>query len=1846
MILSLLPLNFNLVSAAENEEIIWYNGFNSFKTNAAVNDIVDKGIIKDSGKRNKFLSFSVGDRKKQINWDGEIPQKTFSMSMDICLSKKIKQFQPFVLLDSSGNQYILYNSNFSGAALYDGKPINSINKYGEWINIRCTINPITGRYNIYVDNRSITGNYILPVDAEKITGVSSVFSGDSDTASIMVDNMCISIGDNKTKNYPNEAYNEEVCKEEQIDTPQKSSVNEGVWFYEDFNNHYISVDDIMNYNGNNRFNRMVESGLKGDSTMQIKKDNSGNEYLEFIRKREDPFFFVQRKISEKKVFLEINLGNESVVGGEVTLFMVKASNNIFIHPLKINSNRELITQDGYVVGKLGKTGFTEITCELNMDSSTYSIYIDRELALKDEPFSNAGFDEFLQWRVYVWNKGGETKLLIDKIAVYTSDSFEHITDEMRNPQIKYRFADDSVAIEQAGDKTVAFNAYSNTVLINGEKAEIKNKPIMDTDGICFIPSELIEKGFDAKLGIRDAKLTVNDISVKSKLVGNEWYAEVSDLAENCLKLNYFVDNEGDEQGFGIIGERDFGDFKENPHNFREISDYLIFSRPKKEQILKDFKNVGEQTHPRLLVNKNQMNTLLKQSKTDSWKNSAAQRLISFADKRVSAADFTLTKYDGTRLNFSELYLGTIAMSFAYLYNKDEKYKNRIWHDFERIGAMKDWNPDHFLDTSVATQSMAIAYDWLYDYWTDDQREKMETWIVEKSLNFGLQAAFSNWFYSVTWLYPILDNDERLGNWPIVCQAGLVMGALAVMDKYPQKSSQIIETAMRNLEYSIVSYAPDGAWNEGISYWTLAGDALVGLLSSLESSLGTDYNYSDYEPLKKTSEFLLAMTGPTDNFNFGDAPAGFTGTYIMSWFSSKYNNASLGRARIGEIEKKHNEYEFMDLAYLPYNVDTDVKIDLDRQMYYRGVEVGMMRSGWDSFLDTYVGFRGGWNKSPHGHYDMGTFIFDSMGERWICQLGQDNYNSPEYGNSTNDEEKAYRMRTEGNNCYVINPSKKTGQLKTANENRLVRMQSNETDAYAIVDITAAYCDVAESALRGFWLTDNKNSLIVRDEIKFGDNESSNVFYSFMHTTANVTVDGNTAILTKNGKKMKYEFISNQPLELSVMNAQQLPTSPSIETGTQYGQYSNDGYQKLTLSGNVSGTVNITVKISPVLQSGEYSEIKDLPLNRWNLHTEDVLYKNDYSDSDDLDFDKKSAGRYNVKYAGSICDYYAGKCFRITLDKDRISDNNWGNYRFCNILSNVAETKNSLDENEKLVFEYSVMLEDKDKVGFVIQPLNLWMTNFMADGTICTTTNEGFDKKWNAVGVWSPGEWVNISVVLYKDRMFDMYINGEKVVENKKMYQYNEQNIIFNYATPYQGWEHLDKITNVYVDNVFIGKYGAKDYYVPQSPSLTGNIYNNILFYDANQEKTYGELKKELSVNSTSEIVFINKKKGLVSDCEPVCEDSLVYELSANSIFSHEMCGIKNSISISNCIATGKYISNMNFDDISAVYNDDIIFRLNEPDSGDMTENWCKFEKANLCKLYPDVNWDGILSAEIKGVGKGTIKIKKDTDKSYLEFNSDRCNEYVRFGNDNRIADKRYLAICGEFFYDGGIGTQESGIAVSLTGIKTSDDLLKNVVFIRESDNQLIAMNGDEEVELGCFVNDTTSFKVTLFADMKENVYNLYVNDNKKAEGLKLSLRGIFQYAQIYMNSAVNRNLRVYNYRVFNSDEMLDCFPAISVDSGEDIKIPVKKLHAVCWNNSPDANIKMITSLYSHQNTLVNCSIYNLKKGEIDFIDKADKVICNLDESIGALQCFIWDFEKMKPLAPKSQWQENSVSAYQQ
>lgn len=52
-----------------------------------------------------------------------------------------------------------------------------------------------------------------------------------------------------------------------------------------------------------------------------------------------------------------------------------------------------------------------------------------------------------------------------------------------------------------------------------------------------------------------------------------------------------------------------------------------------------------------------------------------------------------------------------------------------------------WNSQHFLDLAELTQAYALAYDWLYDQWTPDQRDTIRGNIITYGLTFG-QAAYT------------------------------------------------------------------------------------------------------------------------------------------------------------------------------------------------------------------------------------------------------------------------------------------------------------------------------------------------------------------------------------------------------------------------------------------------------------------------------------------------------------------------------------------------------------------------------------------------------------------------------------------------------------------------------------------------------------------------------------------------------------------------------------------------------------------------------------------------------------------------------------------------------------------------------------------------------------------------------------------------------------------------------------------------------------------------------------------------------------------------------------------------
>jgi hypothetical protein len=114
-----------------------------------------------------------------------------------------------------------------------------------------------------------------------------------------------------------------------------------------------------------------------------------------------------------------------------------------------------------------------------------------------------------------------------------------------------------------------------------------------------------------------------------------------------------------------------------------------------------------------------------------------------------------------------------------------------------------------------TSAFAIGYDWLYDAWTPDQRTAIMWSIVSIGLTQGLAAlngASYGWWTGGS-------DGPTAGNWNCVCNAGITLGALAVLEDDPTGiAQQVLAASIPNANKNCVQ-APssDGTWQETPNY---------------------------------------------------------------------------------------------------------------------------------------------------------------------------------------------------------------------------------------------------------------------------------------------------------------------------------------------------------------------------------------------------------------------------------------------------------------------------------------------------------------------------------------------------------------------------------------------------------------------------------------------------------------------------------------------------------------------------------------------------------------------------------------------------------------------------------------------------------------------------------------------------------------------------------------------------------------------------------------------------------------------------------------------------------------------
>ncbi|MBU3180715.1 DUF4962 domain-containing protein [Clostridium psychrophilum] len=608
--------------------------------------------------------------------------------------------------------------------------------------------------------------------------------------------------------------------------------------------------------------------------------------------------------------------------------------------------------------------------------------------------------------------------------------------------------------------------------------------------------------------------------------------------------------------------------------------------------LLEIKNKSKQ-HPRILASSDDFNSIKIQIANNKKVKARFKSLRKKADNMLKQPPVRYEIPDGVRLlETSRKVLDRVqTLSFMYKITGERKYAERAWIELETVSGknpnqekyvFKDWHSAHFLDTAEMTNAAAIGYDWLYDYLSEKQKEVIRSAIV----NRGLKPALDSYRKKTSWV--VTDN-----NWNAVCNGGIGMGALAIADEgpeYEKLSGEILEAGIKSLPIMLKDYSPDGGWYEGPAYWNYATTYTAYFIASLDSALGSDFGLSKNLGLSSAGNFPLYLEGVKGQFNYADASLFRNGSPVLLWLANKYEKSEYAWC-FNKITALSDDSV---MGFIWGANTTKSKAPKIQDKYFKNIEVVGMHTDLLSPNDNFIGFKAGKNGQSHGDLDIGSFVYDSLGVRWIYDLGTENYNLPEYFDMSYNSKRwlYYRKRAEGHNTLVLNPNNKPDQDVKA-DTKIISFKAEKGKTFAIADLTDAYKENAISVKRGIKMYKENGKILVQDEI---NTKKLTDIWWFVNTKAYIKVssDKKSAILYKNGERLWIGILSPLKGEFQIMKAEPLSSSPNPKDQTVNKEY------KLAIHLDSTNKTTISVMMCPLTKNKNKpkSLLKVTALDEWH------------------------------------------------------------------------------------------------------------------------------------------------------------------------------------------------------------------------------------------------------------------------------------------------------------------------------------------------------------------------------------------------------------------------------------------------------------------------------------------------------------------------------------------------------------------------------------------------------------------------------------------------------------------------
>ncbi len=1109
----------------------------------------DKGLLIYGGVGSSILTFSV-------------PNLT-----DTCISFEIKSLDRApggrVSIENPAGveQQLMQFNTGGGAGAHNGKPIGG---FGKSIKTRYDIiyRPGEKNYDIYINGRKKIDAQRLPsTQVTAVAAVKFVFSSPTGEDAAILDNINIYSGTERRERFPREEYNPD--KEDAPSFTFGENIGSGV---------------LMNCD----FEAGAALGLANNgNTLDIVEDDEGNHMLLAERVNTSDFHINAEGLMSESDLIVYDLRLKVIDLNSVMNIVQKDSAGQFNTLGTLSKGGALSYECGYSK-QLSADKWYRLSFIINYFTREVEYYLDKKQVGKGTLDSGFAINGALPsiFRLHITHyaskiKAADTdpvKLNIDDLKIYEGkeliDDLGMIKKNIDLSNKRTVYASD-MSQKRMLDGYSAVHVRDGVVFKDGNKALLIHRPYMSGD-TAMVPAAELAEALGAEGADNGNSATVNGKVFSAGENGAEvkegvLYVPLSDEARALSRIYTYVPAQYNS-GLYVLGSASFS-VPDTEEHAQLLNDYVFYLRPTVAQVKEAYAASPQHgVHPRVQATAADFERIRNEVKTDPYKKRWSEKLLAMANELIDKEPVNGELRDGVRLLMvsRDVLERMYTLGMAYQLTGDTQYSDRAYVEMAAVSAFADWHPQHHLDPCEMAAAVAIGYDWCYDAFTPEQRAVIE------------QGMYNNCFYDA-WLSFLSQSSAMsnsavaTNNHNIVCNGGIAMGALAMLDVYPEVSEYLISNAVRGTDIMMWHWAPEGLWYEGPGYWEYSMQYTQKYISTLESVLGTDFGMRSCEGLDQASVSELYMQSPIGTYNYSDGL--LISVYVpeMFWASDEYHDPDITRAVLTASGGTFSNGEDLALALIYYDTDIaegNIRLDVDKLFYSENTMV--MRSSWEDQEPAFVGIHAGKTRVEHSQLDGGSFIFENAGVRWAKDLGMGNYNSEGYWEDGPNGRRwmHFRSRAESHNTVIIDPDQNPDH-KVESFAELNVLEDKPRGVIATVDMTELLNDKVTEAKRGFFFTDNRSSLVIRDEINL---KTSSDIYWHMITDASAEIDGNTVILTQDGRRLKLEFTTNGNAAVSFARAEPLSSSPHMADDAA------ETANRLQIKVSGSGRINITVKLT--------------------------------------------------------------------------------------------------------------------------------------------------------------------------------------------------------------------------------------------------------------------------------------------------------------------------------------------------------------------------------------------------------------------------------------------------------------------------------------------------------------------------------------------------------------------------------------------------------------------------------------------------------------------------------------------